>query len=122
MAKKFLFGLLVGSAAGAAVGLLTTPRTGKENQQMVKDYIDGTTDHVQDVSDKLKDLQSAVQNLTNEGKNFTTVFTKDMQQTVSNFTYEAEPRLRRIQQKAEVLIKDAETAGKNISDSLSEAK
>lgn len=122
MAKKLILGLLVGGVAGAAYGLLTTPRTGKENQQMMKDYIDGTTTHVEDVSEKLKDLQSAVQTLTAEGKNFSTIVMNDVQQSITNFTYEAEPRLKRIQEKAEVLIKDSEVAGKNISESLSEAK
>jgi len=122
MAKKFMWGLLIGSVAGAAYGLLTTPRTGKENQQMMKDYIDGTTYHVQDVSEKLKNLQAAVHTLTEESKNLTTVFTEDVKQSVYSFTYEAHPRIRRIQQRAEVLSKDIQDAAGNISESMSEAK
>ena len=118
MAGKFIFGFLLGGAIGGAYGLLTTPATGKENQQHVKDYIDGTTYHVQDVTEKVKDLQSAIQTLTTEGKALATSFTKDMQQTVNNFTYEAEPRIQRIQEHADVLSRDVEQAAENISKTV----
>ena len=122
MASKFIWGLLVGGTAGAAYGLLTTPRTGKENQEMLKNYIDGTTYHVQDVADKVGNLQSAVETLTEEAKQFSTVFSKDIEQTITNFTYEAEPRLQRIQDRAETLAQDVEVASKNISGTLSDVK
>lgn len=119
MAKKFFWGLVTGGIAGAAYGLLTTPRSGKENQLFIKEYIQDTTDHVQDVSAKLTDLQGAVQTLAEEGRYFTTVFSKEMDQTISNFTYEAEPRLQRIQENADKLLKDAEAAGENLATTFS---
>lgn len=119
MTKKFFWGFLLGGLAGAAYGLLTTPRTGKENQELVKRYIDDTTYHVQDVSEKLQNLQNAVGNLTQESKNFANVFSEDLQQTVSNFTYEAEPRIRRIQNQAQQLSNDVQQASEQISSSLS---
>lgn len=120
MSKKFIWGFLIGGIAGAGYGLLTAPRSGKENQELVKQYIDDTIYHVQDVSEKLKNLQQAVGTLSTEGKNMATVFTKDIQQTVNNFTYEAEPRIRRIQERVQVLSKDVQDASTSISNSLSQ--
>src|SRR5690625_3343223 len=95
--KHFLLGSLSGLVVGGIYGLIKTPRSGKENQDYLKDYIDETNRHVQDVTDKVNDLKHSISTLTNEAKFVQNEFMTDIQSTVSEFRYEAEPRLRRIQ-------------------------
>lgn len=118
MSSKGILGFLLGSAVGAAFGLLTTPRSGKENQLAVKEYIDGTTYQVKDVSEKVKDLQDSIQTLTTEGQALFNAFSKDMEQTANTFTHEAEPRIRRIEDHLNTLTKDMEDAANSISSTL----
>jgi gas vesicle protein len=112
--KHFLLGSLSGIVLGGIYGLLKTPRSGKENQEVMKEYIDDTTYHVQDVSERVKDLKSAINNLTDEGKKLQEGFVQDVQKIADEYMYEAEPRLRRIQEKAEKMTKDIEVTTENI--------
>lgn len=114
--KHFLLGSLSGVILGGVYGLLKTPRSGKENQEVVKSYIDKTTDHVQDVSDRVGDLKVAIQNLTDEGKKLQEGFATDMQHLTEEYMNEAEPRLRRIQDKADKMTKDIEETAENIQN------
>ena len=101
-------GLVVGAIAGGVYGLLKTPRTGEQNREAMKSYIDDTTVLVQDVTEKVKDLKGAISELTNEGKNLATDFAKDMNETAQEFSYEVEPRMRRIQEQANKLNSDVQ--------------
>ena len=56
MSSKGILGFLLGSAVGAAFGLLTTPRSGKENQLAVKEYIDGTLRFSFDLCNTTKEI------------------------------------------------------------------
>lgn len=116
MKNHFILGLVTGLIAGGVYGLLKTPRSGKENQEMAKDYVDDATYHVDDVTEKVKELKDAISRLTNEGKTLATTFASDMDKTAKEFMYEAEPRMRRIQEKAEVLQKDVEDLSQTMSE------
>lgn len=110
-------GMLFGALVGGAYGLMKTPRKGTENREAMKSYLDDTTVLVQDVTDKVKDLKSAISELTNEGKSLATDFSKEMNETVQEFSYEAEPRLRRIQEQANKLNKDVQDVTEQFSSS-----
>lgn len=114
-------GLVVGAIAGGVYGLLKTPRTGEQNREAMKSYIDDTTVLVQDVTEKVKDLKGAISELTNEGKNMATDFAKDMNETAQEFSYEVEPRMRRIQQQADKLTSDIQGMSENLSSSSNQA-
>ena len=114
-------GLVVGAIAGGVYGLLKTPRTGEQNREAMKSYIDDTTVLVQDVTEKVKDLKGASSELTNEGKNMATDFAKDMNETAQEFSYEVEPRMRRIQQQADKLTSDIQGMSENLSSSSNQA-
>ncbi|MBM6613416.1 YtxH domain-containing protein [Desemzia sp. RIT804] len=101
-------GIVFGAIVGGAYGLLKTPRTGEQNREAMKSYLDDTTVLVQDVTDKVKDLKGAISELTNEGKTLATDFAKDMNETVQEFSYEVEPRMRRIQDQANKLNSDVQ--------------
>lgn len=117
--KHFLLGSLSGILLGGIYGLLKTPRSGKENQQVVKTYIDDTTYHVQDVTDRVNDLKTAVNQLTAEGKSLQEGFVADIQELSDDYMNEAEPRLRRIQEKTDKMTKDIETTAETIQNSAS---
>ncbi|EDP68029.1 hypothetical protein CAT7_02217 [Carnobacterium sp. AT7] len=108
MSNHFMNGLFLGAAAGGIYGLLKSPRTGKENRVALKSYVDDTTLLVNDVSKSVNDLKGAIAQLTNEGKNLAEEFTQDVKESVDEFSFEAEPRLRRIQEHTEKLTADME--------------
>ncbi|SDQ49941.1 YtxH domain-containing protein [Carnobacterium viridans] len=108
MSNHFMNGLILGAAAGGIYGLLKSPRTGKENRAVLKTYVDDTTVLVNDVSKSVNDLKGAIAQLTNEGKTLAEEFTQDVKESVDEFTYEAEPRMRRIQEHTEKLTADVE--------------
>lgn len=112
--KHFILGSLSGIILGGTYGLLTTPRSGKENQEKLKNYIDDTTDHVKDVNDKVSVLKAAMQNLTDEGMKLQTEFITDIQALSNEYMYEAQPRIERIQRKTDKISKDIEVATVNI--------
>lgn len=114
-------GLVFGAIAGGVYGLLKTPRTGEENRESMKNYLDDTTVLVQDVTDRVKDLKGAISELTNEGKNLATDFAKDMNETVQEFSYEVEPRMRRIQEQANKLNSDVQEMKGNVTATQNEA-
>ena len=108
MSKHFMNGLALGAVAGGIYGLLKSPRTGKENRTVLKTYVDDTTVLVNDVSKSVNDLKAAISQLTNEGKTLAEEFTQDVKESVDDFSYEAEPRMRRIQEHTEKLTADME--------------
>lgn len=113
-------GMLFGAIVGGVYGLIKTPRKGTENREAVKNYLDDTTVLVQDVTDKVKDLKGAISQLTNEGKSLATEFTKDMNETVQEFSNEAEPRIRRIQEQANKLNEDVQEVSEQFSSSTNQ--
>lgn len=113
-------GLVFGAVAGGVYGLLKTPRTGEENREAMKSYLDDTTVLVQDVTDRVKDLKGAISELTNEGKTLATDFAKDMNETVQEFSYEVEPRMRRIQDQANKLNSDVQEMTENMKSSTND--
>ncbi|MGX7419172.1 YtxH domain-containing protein [Carnobacterium gallinarum] len=106
MANSFFKGLLFGSLVGGAITLLTTPRSGKENRDILLSYVDDTTVLVDDVSTSLTSLKGAIQNLTVEGTALATEFSEDISATIEEFTMQNEPRLRRIEEKTDKLVTD----------------
>ncbi len=52
--------------------------------------------------------------MTNEGKTLAEEFTQDVKESVDDFSYEAEPRMRRIQEHTEKLTTDIEGVTKSM--------
>lgn len=113
--KHVLLGTVSGLVLGGIYGLVNTPRSGKENQEALKAYIDETTYHVQDVTEKVNDLKFAVSQLTAESKFVQDEFMTDIQKIATDFQYEAEPRLRRIQEKAAKIQREVEETAQSVS-------
>ncbi len=57
--KSLVIGVLVGVAAGIAIGYLTAPQSGKETRQMIKEKAVELKDKAGDVISKVKDTACA---------------------------------------------------------------
>lgn len=113
--KHFLLGSLTGIVAGGLYGLIKTPQSGKENQQALKDYADETANNIQDISDKVKDLKESVNQLKTEVSFVQNDVMDEMQLIAKDFQHEAEPRLRRIKEKADKIQTEVEDTTANIN-------
>lgn len=107
---KFGFGkgLLMGAVLGTAYVLLTTEKTGKERQQGIADYFKDLTHQINNVSDSVKEFQSALVNLKQEVEQTLKPTIADIQQSVTDFEFQAQPRLEQINETTEQLQKDLE--------------
>ena len=107
---KFGFGkgLLMGAVLGTAYVLLTTEKTGKERQQGIADYFKDLTHQTNNVSDSVKEFQSALVNLKQEVEQTLKPTIADIQQSVTDVEFQAQPRLEQINETTEQLQKDLE--------------
>lgn len=101
-------GLLMGAVLGTAYVLLTTEKTGKERQQGIADYFKDLTHQTNNVSDSVKEFQSALVNLKQEVEQTLKPTIADIQQSVTDFEFQAQPRLEQINETTEQLQKDLE--------------
>lgn len=92
----FMLGAIGGAVVSGSYVLLRTPRTGKENQQFMKDFYHTTKANVEDVSDKASNLQASVNNLNVEVAKLQTGFLPEMMHIAKNFQTEANVYSRRI--------------------------
>lgn len=113
--KHFVLGSLSGLVAGGIYGLIKTPRSGKENQQALRNYADETSDHLQDVSDKVSDLKDSINQLKAEVSFVQNDVMDEMTLIAKEFQHEAEPRLRRIQEKTKKIQTEAQETTDNIN-------
>ena len=95
-----MFTFMVGALGGALVSgsyvLLRTKRTGKENQQFVKDFYHTTKANAENVSDKASNVKASVNNLNVEVAKLQTGFMPEMMAIADDFKTEATVYTRRI--------------------------
>ncbi len=92
----FTLSALAGALLGGSYVLIRTPRTGKENQQFVKDFIQTTQDNLQNVSEQALGVEQAIRNLTTEVQNVQTTFLPEVMEIAEDFKNEAAVSTRRI--------------------------
>lgn len=93
----FLLSTVGGAIIGSSYVLLRTPRSGKENQQFIKEFIQTTQTNIDHVADQAADLQQSLNNLTFEIKNVQQYFVPDLLKIAEDFKVEAAVSSRRIQ-------------------------
>ena len=95
-----MFSFLIGALGGAAISggyvLLRTPRTGQENQQFVKDFVNTTKNNVEDVQTKAGNVQFAVNQLKTEVAKIQVNLVPEVMEIVEGFQTEAQVYTRRI--------------------------
>lgn len=94
--KNFAQGLLFGTIVGGLIGLLNTPHDGAENRRRLQAYINENTNSVNDLTEDLQRLQQSVSRLSNEGMMVMDTFTKEVTESVEDFSQKNQPRIRRI--------------------------
>lgn len=93
----FLLASLTGSLIGSSYVLLRTPRSGKENQIFVKEFIESTQENIDDVSKQVSGLEGSLNNLNREIKNIQQSFIPDLLDITEDFKNNADISSRRIQ-------------------------
>ncbi|MDF0479293.1 YtxH domain-containing protein [Vagococcus sp. PNs007] len=101
MIKKFAKGLLVGSIVGGGLGLLFAPKKGKETRQGVIDSVDDATTTTTDLTKSIQRFNESLVTLKKTAAEVIPVFTEDMADTVDEFKFQAEPRMKEITKQVE---------------------
>ncbi|MGX6979997.1 YtxH domain-containing protein [Vagococcus elongatus] len=103
MLKNFTKGLLVGSVIGGALGLLFAPQSGKKSRQKMIDDVEDTTRLVDELQEGLDNFNRSLGNLKQTAGETLPNFQKEMSQTLRKFQFQAEPRLKEIENTVETL-------------------
>lgn len=93
----FLLSTIGGAVIGGSYVLIRTPRSGKENQEFIKDFIETTQANLENVSEEASNLGESLNHLTSEVKHIQQYFIPEMLDIVGDFKEDAEISSRRIQ-------------------------
>lgn len=93
----FLLSTLGGAVIGGSYVLIRTPRSGKDNQEFVKNFMNNTKKNLDDVTHKASNLENSLTNLTLEIKNIQKNVVPDLVDIVQDFEKDAKVSNRRIQ-------------------------
>lgn len=103
MLKSFLKGLVVGSIAGGVGTLLTVPRSGNETREKLTKELEMATETTQDLNASLKNFRKALLTTQQTAQEIIPAFTAGLQQDITDFKFQAEPRLTQIKDQVETL-------------------
>lgn len=104
----FLLSTLGGALIGGSYVLIRTPRSGKENQLFVKDFIQTTEKNIDNVSKQAADLQQSLNHLNVEIQNIQKYFVPDLVEISVDFKNHAEVSNRRIQNDIQIINNELE--------------
>lgn len=93
---SFIISASVGALLGGSYVLLRTTRTGKENQEFIKEYYYTTKGNAEEVQDKLSNVQASVNNLKVEVTKLQTGALPEIMHIADDFKTEADVYTRRI--------------------------
>lgn len=112
----FLLSSLAGAAIGGSYVLIRTPRSGKENQKFVKDFIQTTQDNIDHVTAETADLQRSISHLTNEVKTIQNHVLPDLVNIANTFKIDAAASSRRIQDNMNTIDREIKEFGQEKSN------
>ena len=101
--SKFLKGFIFGSVIGGAVALLTNPRSGKENREILSKQIQEVTQDVTVINTGKATLERGIKEIQEVIVPQTMEVVNSIQEEVAKFQLENKPRFRRIQDKIQTL-------------------
>lgn len=104
----FTLSALAGALIGGSYVLIRTPRTGKENQEFVKNFIQTTQANIENVSDQALGVEQAIRNLTAEIQNIQVNFIPEVIEIADDFKTEATISTRRIKNEMEEINRELE--------------
>ncbi len=116
--RSFMEGIVFGTVVGGLLGLLNTPRSGKENRVKAKAYLEDNTLAVEDLNESVQGLRKAIQSLTNEGLASVNVVSEEVTKSIESFTQQAQPRINRINDKLAILTDDMEKVAASMESQM----
>ena len=116
--RSFMEGIVFGTVVGGLLGLLNTPRSGKENRAKAKAYLEDNTLAVEDLNESVQGLRKAIQSLTNEGLASVNAVSEEVTQSIESFTQQAQPRINRINDKLAILTDDMEKVAASMESQM----
>ena len=116
--RSFMEGIVFGTVVGGLLGLLNTPRSGKENRAKAKAYLEDNTLAVEDLNESVQGLRKAIQSLTNEGLASVNAVSEEVTKSIESFTQQAQPRINRINDKLAILTDDMEKVAASMESSM----
>ena len=116
--RSFMEGIVFGTVVGGLLGLLNTPRSGKENRAKAKAYLEDNTLAVEDLNESVQGLRKAIQSLTNEGLASVNAVSEEVTKSIESFTQQAQPRINRINDKLAILTDDMEKVAASMEAQL----
>ena len=116
--RSFMEGIVFGTVVGGLLGLLNTPRSGKENREKAKAYLEDNTLAVEDLNVSVQGLRNAIQSLTNEGLASVNSVSEEVAKSIESFTQQAQPRINRINDKIAVLTEDMEKVAASMESQM----
>lgn len=116
--RSFMEGIVFGTVVGGLLGLLNTPRSGKENRAKAKAYLEDNTLAVEDLNESVQGLRKAIQSLTNEGLASVNAVSEEVTKSIESFTQQAQPRINRINDKLAILTDDMEKVAASMESQM----
>ena len=116
--RSFMEGIVFGTVVGGLLGLLNTPRSGKENRAKAKAYLEDNTLAVEDLNESVQGLREAIQSLTNEGLASVNAVSEEVTKSIESFTQQAQPRINRINDKLAILTDDMEKVAASMESQM----
>ena len=116
--RSFMEGIVSGTVVGGLLGLLNTPRSGKENRAKAKAYLEDNTLAVEDLNESVQGLRKAIQSLTNEGLASVNAVSEEVTKSIESFTQQAQPRINRINDKLAILTDDMEKVAASMESQM----
>lgn len=116
--RSFMEGIVFGTVVGGLLGLLNTPRSGKENRAKAKAYLEDNTLAVEDLNESVQGLRKAIQSLTNEGLASVNAVSEEVTKSIESFTQQAHPRINRINDKLAILTDDMEKVAASMESQM----
>lgn len=114
-----MFTFLVGALGGAVVTggyvLLRTPRSGKENQEWIKNYYNTAKYNVENVQHKAGSVQAAVNQLKTEVAKVQVQFVPEVMDSVEDLQTSALVTTRRINDTVAVINQEVEDMNQRIN-------
>lgn len=98
MIKNFMNGLFWGSLAGAAAGLLFAPRSGNETREKLTRELNEAAELTQNLNTSLQNFKGALTEVKETTSSLLYPFISGTKQDVDDFTFQAEPRIKQIQE------------------------
>lgn len=103
MMKNFGQGLFWGVVLGGLAGLMNAPRPGYETRRGLKQYLTMIEEDADDMRYKVDNVRTSFKRLTQEGMDAVEDMSQDLNIAIQRFNDEAEPRIKRIDERVNQL-------------------